>query len=184
MNDILRPPRHFRNVPRNGSDQPKAEWQATMRALLLVAEHDDPAMFARIDVIRALNSHFEPVFDPSRKDTRWGPRRLRIDDGSKQVWRDVSRSAAHLPAALPAAHSRELRPSALVADKPWHPRQAVPSLAQASSDIRGIHQRASRHHQYVWPLQAPLACSYDAEQTNCRQIPSSLRARFLGSPRT
>ena len=138
MNDILRPPRHFRNVPRSGSDQPKAEWQATMRALLLVAEHDDPAMFARIDVIRALNSHFEPVFDPSRKDTRWGPRRLRIDDGSKQVWRDVSRSAAHLPAALPAAHSRELRPSALVADKPWHPRQAVPSLAQASSDIRGI----------------------------------------------
>jgi hypothetical protein len=54
-----------------------------MRALLLVAEHDDPAMFARIDVIRALNSHFERVFDPSRKDTRWGPRRLGIDDGSR-----------------------------------------------------------------------------------------------------
>jgi hypothetical protein len=53
-------------------------------ALLLVAEHDDPAMFARIDVIRALNRHFERVFDPSRNDTRWGRRRLGIDDESKR----------------------------------------------------------------------------------------------------
>jgi len=40
-----------------------------LRARFLVAEHGDPAMFARIDVIRALNRHFERVFDPSRKDT-------------------------------------------------------------------------------------------------------------------
>ena len=59
---------------RSGSDQPKAEWQAAMRALLLVAEHDDPAMFARIDVIRALNSHFERVFDPSRNENHSEPR--------------------------------------------------------------------------------------------------------------
>jgi hypothetical protein len=38
-----------------------------MRALLLVAEHDGPAMFARIGVIRALNRHVERVFNPSRK---------------------------------------------------------------------------------------------------------------------
>jgi hypothetical protein len=31
------------------------EWQAAMQALLLVAEHDGPTMFARIGVMRALN---------------------------------------------------------------------------------------------------------------------------------
>jgi hypothetical protein len=29
------------------------EWQAAMQALLLVAEHDGPTMFARIGVLRA-----------------------------------------------------------------------------------------------------------------------------------
>jgi hypothetical protein len=45
------------------------EWQAAMQALLLVAEHDGPPMFARIGIMRALNRHVERVFDPSRKDT-------------------------------------------------------------------------------------------------------------------
>ena len=39
-------------------DLPKAEhdaWQAAMQVLLLVAEHDGPAMFARIGVMKALN---------------------------------------------------------------------------------------------------------------------------------
>jgi hypothetical protein len=31
------------------------EWQTAMEALLLVAEHDGPTMFARIGVMRALN---------------------------------------------------------------------------------------------------------------------------------
>jgi hypothetical protein len=40
------------------TELPKAEhdadeWQAAMEALLLVAEHDGPAMFARIGVMRA-----------------------------------------------------------------------------------------------------------------------------------
>ena len=34
-----------------------AEWQAAMQALLLVAEHDGPTMFARIGVMRALQRH-------------------------------------------------------------------------------------------------------------------------------
>jgi hypothetical protein len=38
-----------------------------MQALLLVAEHDGPMMFARIGVMRALNRHVEHVFDPSRE---------------------------------------------------------------------------------------------------------------------
>jgi hypothetical protein len=67
----------------SGSDRPKAEhgaeWQAAMRALLLVAEHDGPAMFARIGVIRTLNRHVERVFNPSRKDKHWGRRKLARD---------------------------------------------------------------------------------------------------------
>jgi hypothetical protein len=64
--------------------QPKAEhdaeeWQAAMEALLLVAEHKGPRMFARIAVMRALNRHVERVFDPSRKNKHWGRRKLARD---------------------------------------------------------------------------------------------------------
>jgi hypothetical protein len=66
------------------TELPKAEhdadeWQAAMRALLLVAEQDGPAMFARIGFMRALNRQVERVFDPSRKDTHWGQRKLKRD---------------------------------------------------------------------------------------------------------
>jgi hypothetical protein len=66
------------------TELPKAEhdadeWQAAMQALLLVAEQDGPAMFARIGVMKALNRHAERVFDPSRKDTHWGKRKLKRD---------------------------------------------------------------------------------------------------------
>jgi hypothetical protein len=39
-----------------------------------------PTMFARIGVMRALNRDAERVFDPSRKDTHWGRRKLKRDD--------------------------------------------------------------------------------------------------------
>jgi hypothetical protein len=55
------------------------EWQAAMAGLLLVAEHDGPTMFARIGVMRALNRHVERVFETSRKDHRWGRRKLARD---------------------------------------------------------------------------------------------------------
>jgi hypothetical protein len=66
------------------TELPKAEhdadeWQAAMEALLLVAEHDGPAMFARIGVMRALNRHVERVFNPSRKDKHWGRQKLARD---------------------------------------------------------------------------------------------------------
>jgi hypothetical protein len=54
------------------------EWQAAMAALLLVAEHDGPTMFARIGVMRALNRHVERLFEPS-KDKHWGRRKLARD---------------------------------------------------------------------------------------------------------
>ena len=50
-----------------------------MEALLLVAEHDGPTMFARIGIIRALNRHVERVFDPTRKEPHWGRRKLTRD---------------------------------------------------------------------------------------------------------
>ena len=43
-------------------------WQAAMEALLLVADHGGPTMFARIGMMRALNRHVERVFDPTRKN--------------------------------------------------------------------------------------------------------------------
>jgi hypothetical protein len=50
-----------------------------MEALILVATLGGPTMFARIGVVRALNSRVERVFDPSRKDHHWGKRRLTRD---------------------------------------------------------------------------------------------------------
>jgi hypothetical protein len=63
---------------------PKAEheaagWQAAMEALILVATHGGPTMFARIGVMRALNRHDVRVFNPNRKDHHWGRRKLARD---------------------------------------------------------------------------------------------------------
>ena len=41
------------------------EWHAAMEALLLVAEHGGPTMFARMGVMPALNRHVERVFNSS-----------------------------------------------------------------------------------------------------------------------
>ena len=50
-----------------------------MEALILVATSGGPTMFARIGVLRALNRHVARVFDPPRKDTKWGKRKLKRD---------------------------------------------------------------------------------------------------------
>lgn len=50
-----------------------------MQALSVLAEHDAPTMFARIGVMRALNRHVEREFNPSRKETHWGRRKLARD---------------------------------------------------------------------------------------------------------
>jgi hypothetical protein len=53
--------------------------QAAMEALILVATDGGPTMLARIGVTRALNRHVVREFDPSRKDTHWGKRKLKRD---------------------------------------------------------------------------------------------------------
>jgi hypothetical protein len=68
---------YITELPKAEHDTP--EWQAAMEALLLVAENSGPPMFARIGFMRASNRHVERVFDPSRKDKHWGPRKLARD---------------------------------------------------------------------------------------------------------
>jgi hypothetical protein len=51
-----------------------------MEALILVATLGGPTMFVRIGVMRALNRHVERVFNPDRKDTHWGKRKLKRDE--------------------------------------------------------------------------------------------------------
>jgi hypothetical protein len=54
------------------------EWQAAIEALMLVSR-GAPTMFAQIGVMLALNRHVQRVFNPERKDTHWGKRKLRRD---------------------------------------------------------------------------------------------------------
>ena len=65
---------YITNLPKAEHDA--EERQAAMQALLLVAEHDGPTMFAQIGVMRALNRHVERVFNSDRKDQHWGRRKL------------------------------------------------------------------------------------------------------------
>jgi hypothetical protein len=55
------------------------EWQTAMQALLLVVKQNGPTMFARIGVMRALNRNVERIFNPDRKETHWGKRKLKRD---------------------------------------------------------------------------------------------------------
>ncbi len=55
------------------------EWQAAMEALILVATSGGPTMFARIGIMRALNRSHVREFNLSRKDQRWGRRKLKRD---------------------------------------------------------------------------------------------------------
>lgn len=55
------------------------EWQAAMEALILVAEGGGPTMLARIGVMRALNRHYVPEFNPKGKEPHWARRKLKRD---------------------------------------------------------------------------------------------------------
>jgi hypothetical protein len=55
------------------------EWQAATEALILVAEKGGPTMFARIGIVRALNHHYVPEFNPKGKEPHWGRRKLKRD---------------------------------------------------------------------------------------------------------
>ena len=63
-------------LPKKESDLP--EWQTAIEVLLLVSR-GGPTMMARIGVMKALNRGVERVFNPDRKDTHWGKRKLKRD---------------------------------------------------------------------------------------------------------
>jgi hypothetical protein len=64
-------------LPKKESAQP--EWQAAIKALMLVVELGGPTMFARIGVMRGLNRGHVREFNPTRKDPHWGRRKLARD---------------------------------------------------------------------------------------------------------
>jgi hypothetical protein len=68
---------YITSVPKKEHDAP--EWQAAMQTLILVAEGGGPTMFARIGVMRALNRHHVPEFNPKGKEPHWGRRKLKRD---------------------------------------------------------------------------------------------------------
>jgi hypothetical protein len=63
-----------------GKTRQSDEWQAAIEALLMAAEDRGPLMHARIGIMRALNRGYVREFNPSRKDTHWGRRKLKRDE--------------------------------------------------------------------------------------------------------
>jgi hypothetical protein len=61
------------------AEQNLDEWQTAVACLIGAAEGRDFLMHARIGVLRALNRNVERVFNPDRKDTHWGKRKLKRD---------------------------------------------------------------------------------------------------------
>jgi hypothetical protein len=52
-----------------------------MEALILVVTSGGgPTMLARIGFMRAIKRHVERVFNPDRKGTHWGKRKLKRDE--------------------------------------------------------------------------------------------------------
>ena len=62
------------------AEQEAPEWQAASEALIMAAEGRGPLLHARVGVLRTLNRNVERVFNPSRKDPYWGPRKLKRDE--------------------------------------------------------------------------------------------------------
>jgi hypothetical protein len=62
-----------------GKTRQSDEWQAAIEALLMAAEDRGPLMHARIGMLRALNRNIVRTFNPDRKDTHWGKRKLKRD---------------------------------------------------------------------------------------------------------
>jgi hypothetical protein len=62
-------------TPLPKAEHEAAEWQAAMEALILVATHGGPP----IGIMPALKRNVAREFNPDRKDTRWGRRRLKRD---------------------------------------------------------------------------------------------------------
>jgi hypothetical protein len=61
------------------AEQNVEEWQTSDEILIRAAEGRDFLMHARIGVMRALHRNVERMFNPDRKETYWGKRKLKKD---------------------------------------------------------------------------------------------------------
>ena len=69
--------KYITKLPKAEHDAP--EWQVAMEALILVATHGGPTMFAWIGIMQALNRHHIREFNTNRKPHHWGKRKLKGD---------------------------------------------------------------------------------------------------------
>jgi hypothetical protein len=67
---------YITKLPKTESDL--AQWQVAIEAQMLSSRGGAP-MLARIGVMKALNRNVERVFNPDRKETHWGKRKLKRD---------------------------------------------------------------------------------------------------------
>ncbi|MDB5611144.1 MAG: hypothetical protein JWP25_8044 [Bradyrhizobium sp.] len=68
---------YIKKLPKAEHDSP--DWQLAIQTLIEAAEGRGPVLLARIGILKAVNRHVERAFDPSRKDTKWGRRKLARD---------------------------------------------------------------------------------------------------------
>ena len=67
-----------KTIPKKDHNHPKVLTAATI--LTNAAEGRDFMMHARIATLQALNRHAERAFNPERKETHWGKRKLARDE--------------------------------------------------------------------------------------------------------
>lgn len=63
-------------LSKNEQDEPR--WQTAVHVLIQAADHGGPVEFARLGMMQALHPRV-PVYDASRKDPKWGKRKLARD---------------------------------------------------------------------------------------------------------
>jgi hypothetical protein len=56
-----------------------AEVQTAAHCVTQAAEHCGPMIFAQMGMLQAIHRHHKRVFNPDRKDTHWGKRKLKRD---------------------------------------------------------------------------------------------------------
>ena len=62
------------------AEQNLKEWQTAGEILIKTAEGRDFLMHARIGMLQAIHRNEPRVFNPDRKDTHWGKRKLKRDE--------------------------------------------------------------------------------------------------------
>jgi hypothetical protein len=68
---------YIKKLPKSEHDTP--EWRLAVQMLIDAVEDRGPMLFAKMGIQRAMNRNVQRVFNPSRKDTHWGRRKLKRD---------------------------------------------------------------------------------------------------------